>query len=53
LRILVADDVRDAAEALSILLKIGGHEVSIALGGSEAIALAQSGRPETSGSVWA
>jgi two-component system, chemotaxis family, CheB/CheR fusion protein len=46
LRILVADDVRDAAEALSILLKIEGHEVSVALGGSEAIALAQSVRPD-------
>lgn len=46
MRILVADDVRDAAEALSILLKIEGHEVSVALGGSEAIALAQSVRPE-------
>jgi two-component system, chemotaxis family, CheB/CheR fusion protein len=46
LRILVADDMRDAAEALSILLKIEGHEVSVALGGSQAIALAQSVRPD-------
>jgi CheY-like chemotaxis protein len=46
LRILVADDLRDAAEALSILLKIEGHEVSVALGGSEAIALARSVRPD-------
>jgi two-component system CheB/CheR fusion protein len=46
LRILVADDVRDAAEALSILLQIEGHDVSVALGGSEAIALAQSVRPD-------
>jgi CheY-like chemotaxis protein len=46
LRILVADDVRDAAEALSILLKIEGYEVSVALGGLEAIALAQSVRPD-------
>ena len=46
MRILVADDVRDAAEALSILLEIEGYEVSVALGGSEAIALAQSVRPD-------
>jgi CheY-like chemotaxis protein len=46
LRILVADDVRDAAEALSILLKIEGYDVSVAFGGSEAIALAQSVRPD-------
>jgi CheY-like chemotaxis protein len=46
LRILVADDVRDAAEALSMLLEFEGHEVSVALGGSEAIALAQSLRPD-------
>ncbi len=48
MRILVADDVRDAAEALSILLKIEGHEVSIALGGSEAIHLiALTGRDDS------
>jgi two-component system CheB/CheR fusion protein len=46
LRILVADDVPDAAEALSILLKIEGYEVSVALGGSDAIAMAQSVRPD-------
>lgn len=46
MRILVADDVRDAAEALSILLKIDGHEVAVALGGSQAIALAESVRPD-------
>jgi DNA-binding response OmpR family regulator len=46
LRILVADDVRDAAEALSMLLELEGHQVSVALGGSEAIALAQTVRPE-------
>ena len=46
MRILVADDVHDAAEALSILLKIDGHDVSMALGGSQAIALARSIRPD-------
>jgi CheY-like chemotaxis protein len=46
LRILVADDVSDAAEALSMLLQYEGHQVSVALGGPQAIALAQSVRPE-------
>jgi two-component system CheB/CheR fusion protein len=45
-RILVADDVPDAAEALSILLRCEGHDVSVAFGGQEAIELAQAVRPQ-------
>jgi DNA-binding response OmpR family regulator len=44
-RILVADDVPDAAEALSMLLQLDGHEVTVAIGGLQAIALADSVRP--------
>ncbi len=46
LRILVADDVRDSAEGLSVLLRIGGNEVRIATDGAEAIALASEFQPE-------
>jgi len=38
LRVLVADDNRDAAESLSMLLELQGHEVRTALGGEEALA---------------
>lgn len=36
LRILVVDDNRDAATALSILLKLWGHDVRISLRGTDA-----------------
>ncbi|MEO6187120.1 MAG: ATP-binding protein [Steroidobacteraceae bacterium] len=45
-RILVADDNRDAAESLSMLLEMAGHEVRVACLGREALAIAQVYRPD-------
>jgi CheY-like chemotaxis protein len=45
-RVLVADDNRDAADSLALLLQIDGHDVRVAHGGSAALALAQAFRPE-------
>jgi CheY-like chemotaxis protein len=44
-RVLIADDNRDAADSLGILLEMAGHEVRIAHLGQEALALAQAFRP--------
>jgi two-component system CheB/CheR fusion protein len=44
-RILVADDNRDSAEALSMLLQLSGHEVLLAHTGTEAFEIARSTRP--------
>ena len=46
MRILVADDVPDAANALSMLLELEGHEVTVAIGGSQAVALSRSVSPQ-------
>jgi PAS domain S-box-containing protein len=45
-RVLVADDNKDAADALAMLLELGGHEVRVAHGGRAALALAQTFRPD-------
>jgi signal transduction histidine kinase/CheY-like chemotaxis protein len=45
-RVLVADDNRDAAASLAMLLEIAGHEVRTAHDGQEALALAASFRPD-------
>jgi PAS domain S-box-containing protein len=45
-RILVVDDYVDAAESLTILLQMEGHEVETAACGMKAIELAQSFRPQ-------
>jgi CheY-like chemotaxis protein len=45
-RILVADDNRDAADSLATMLRLGGHEVGVAYDGREAVALAETFRPE-------
>jgi CheY-like chemotaxis protein/two-component sensor histidine kinase len=44
-RILVADDNRDAAESLALVLRFSGYEVSIAFGGAEALEIGQRERP--------
>jgi len=44
-RVLIADDNKDAADTLGILLEIDGHEVRVAYGGHAALALAQAFRP--------
>ena len=44
-RVLVADDNRDAAESLGLVLRFMGYEVSIAYGGAEALETAARERP--------
>jgi two-component system CheB/CheR fusion protein len=46
LRIMVADDVRDSAEGLAVLLRIGGNDVRTATDGEEALQLASEFHPE-------
>jgi len=46
LRILVVDDNVDAARGLSLLLKLLGHEVTVAHDGSEAIDTARRRQPD-------
>jgi signal transduction histidine kinase len=46
-RILVADDNRDAAESLAMLLELAGHEVRVAHLGRAALSVAQVFRPDT------
>lgn len=45
-RILVVDDNIDGADSLAILLRLGGHEVSLAHDGPAALEVAQAFRPE-------
>jgi PAS domain S-box-containing protein len=45
-RVLIADDNKDAADSLAMLLEIEGHEVRVAHGGHAALALAQAFRPD-------
>jgi CheY-like chemotaxis protein len=45
-RVLIADDNKDAADSLAMLLELDGHEVRVAHGGHAALALAQVFRPE-------
>jgi PAS domain S-box-containing protein len=45
-RVMIVDDNVDAAESLSVLLEIGGHEVRIANDGYRALLLAQEFRPQ-------
>jgi two-component system, chemotaxis family, CheB/CheR fusion protein len=46
LRILIADDNRDAADSLSMLLRLSGHDIKIARSGGEALAIADQFRPD-------
>jgi PAS domain S-box-containing protein len=45
-RILLADDNRDAAESLAIILRLEGHEVALAHDGEEALRAFEQHRPE-------
>jgi PAS domain S-box-containing protein len=45
-RVLIADDNKDAADTLAMLLEIEGHEVRVAQDGHAALALAQAFRPQ-------
>jgi PAS domain S-box-containing protein len=44
-RVLVADDNRDAAESLAMVLRFAGYEVDIAFDGAQALALGEQIRP--------
>jgi CheY-like chemotaxis protein len=46
LRVLVVDDNRDAAESLSMMLRLDGHEVRMAHDGPAALEVARLFRPE-------
>jgi CheY-like chemotaxis protein len=46
-RVLVVDDNKDAAESMALLLRMSGHEVTIARDGAEALTLAATLKPET------
>jgi CheY-like chemotaxis protein len=45
-RILIADDSRDAAESLALLLRLEGHEVTVVHDGRDALAAFDTIRPE-------
>jgi PAS domain S-box-containing protein len=45
-RILVADDNRDAADSLAMVLRLGGHDVRVVHTGSDALAVADEFRPD-------
>jgi PAS domain S-box-containing protein len=45
-RVLVADDNRDAAESMALLLEYAGHQVWRAFSGTEALAIALREKPE-------
>ena len=45
-RILVADDLADAAESLAMMLRLKGHEVFVAHDGAEALSLAARSKPQ-------
>ena len=46
LRVLIADDNRDAAESLAVLLNLGGDEVLVVGDGSAAVQAARDWRPD-------
>ncbi len=45
-RVLIADDNRDAADSLALLLDIEGHEVVVATNGTDALELIAAERPQ-------
>jgi PAS domain S-box-containing protein len=45
-RVLIADDNRDAADSLAMLLSLDGHEVTVVHDGQQALAAFQTARPE-------
>lgn len=48
LRMLIADDDRDSAESLVLLMELEGHTVHLAYDGEEALAVAQRVQPQVS-----
>jgi PAS domain S-box-containing protein len=45
-KVLVADDNRDAAQTLALILKMSGYDVHLAISGREALAVASRERPD-------
>jgi CheY-like chemotaxis protein len=45
-RVLIADDNRDAADSISMLLQMAGHEVTVAYDGQQALESIETLRPE-------
>jgi CheY-like chemotaxis protein/nitrogen-specific signal transduction histidine kinase len=45
-RVLVADDNRDTAEMMRVMLGLSGHDVRVACDGAEALAVAQAFQPQ-------
>jgi PAS domain S-box-containing protein len=45
-RVLIADDNRDAADSLSMLLQMAGHEVTVVYDGQQALETIETSRPE-------
>jgi DNA-binding response OmpR family regulator len=43
---LIADDNRDAANSLAVLLNMDGHDIQLAFDGDEAVALTSLFRPQ-------
>ncbi len=50
-RVLIADDNRDAAESLAMLLRMKGHEVVVVHSGQEALTAFQALIPEVARQV--
>jgi PAS domain S-box-containing protein len=46
LRVLIADDNRDSAESLGMLLELSGHEIYLAHNGLDALAVAKANLPD-------
>lgn len=46
LHVLIADDNRDAADSMAILLRLDGHQVHVVYTGSEALEAARTLRPQ-------
>lgn len=46
MRILIADDHRDSANSMAMLMRLGGHEVVVAYDGEEALRSAEEFQPE-------
>jgi CheY-like chemotaxis protein len=44
-KVLIADDNRDAADSLALLLELNGHEVLVAHNGKEALTIARQALP--------
>jgi PAS domain S-box-containing protein len=45
-RVLIADDLKDHADSLALMLRVAGHEVHAVYDGAQAVAIAAAVRPE-------